>query len=203
MQRDSVPPIPGDATPGFPEVSDDPVSRFLRRPDLTPQRLHRRHGVAAATLAAAVGITAAILPALLRPGAPPAASAHPLATSAFTPLVAQAEDAALSGGAEVLECAACDGNARVAGLGRIDASFDVPAAGRRTITVLYQADGVRHLIVAVNGADTVGVLRVSGADRPAPRRAEVYAQIPAGPVTISLYADPAGRAPDIDKIIIR
>ncbi len=129
----------------------------------------------------------------------------PLATKSpdamFRPLSMPAENAVLSDGARIVDCATCDGGARVRYVGRVDARFDVPVAGRRTITIRYQASGTRRLAVALNGGTPVAELRLTGSDWKTPRTATVEADIPAGAVTIILTSG-GGGAPDIDTITI-
>jgi hypothetical protein len=77
---------------------------------------------------------------------------------------------------------------------------NVPSAGTRTVTVVFEAGDVRLLLVAVN--ETVVFNRsVVGPDWETPQNVTFTAYIPAGAVRISLNrADHPG--PDLDRITI-
>ncbi|MFI7023951.1 hypothetical protein ACIBMZ_14700 [Micromonospora sp. NPDC049900] len=122
-------------------------------------------------------------------------------TERFRPITVQAEDPGntLGGGAKVATCSACDGGARVRYLGELTVYFDVPAAGRRTVTVHYTVDGPRELRVSINDASQ-HTFSVTGTSWDSPRSVQFDASVPAGRVAVRLWS---GRsAPDIDKVTI-
>jgi hypothetical protein len=120
----------------------------------------------------------------------------------FTPISVQAEASGntLSEGAAEVDCATCDGGARVRWVGRVDVHLTVPVAGTRKITIECEVNGTRSFDVSING-DPVALVKVTGTDWSTPRSATATASIPAGSVDIGLYGD-AGNAPDFDKITI-
>ncbi|MGW0504979.1 hypothetical protein [Micromonospora sp. NPDC003241] len=122
-------------------------------------------------------------------------------TERFRPLTVQAEAPGntLGGGAQVATCSSCDGGARVRYLGNLTVYFEVPAAGRRTVTVHYTVDGPRELRVSINDASQ-HTFAVTGTTWDSPRSVQFDASVPAGRVAVRLWSDKS--APDIDKVTI-
>ncbi|MFY1672088.1 hypothetical protein ACN27G_19305 [Plantactinospora sp. WMMB334] len=114
----------------------------------------------------------------------------------------QAENStnAITGGAAVAACSACDGGARVRYLGHVTVYLTVPTAGTRTVTVTYEVDGQREIKVTVNNA-APRVFTVTGTSWDIPKTFRFTAAISAGRNAISFYND-AGGSPDIDKVTI-
>jgi hypothetical protein len=140
------------------------------------------------------------------PSPSPSATVTPSATPvSFTPIAAEAEGAGsiLTGGAAKTDCAACHGGGRVRYICdscRVTVRATVPVSGRRTLTVVYEADGPRFLKVSVNG----GIPRtypVTGPGWTTPRTFHFTADLPAGPLRVSLFNDESP-APDIDAVLI-
>lgn len=140
---------------------------------------------------------------------PSAATVTPSATkatpSSFAPIAAEAESASsiLTGGAARTDCAACHGGGRVRYICdscRVTVRATVPVSGRRTLTVVYETDGPRFLKVSVND----GVPRtypVTGPGWTTPRTFHFTADLPTGPLRVSLFNDDSP-APDIDAVLI-
>ncbi|MGW0504978.1 hypothetical protein [Micromonospora sp. NPDC003241] len=120
----------------------------------------------------------------------------------FRPVTVQAEAPGnlRSGGAEIAYCDSCDGGARVRYLGQLTVYLDVAAAGSRTVTVGYTADGTRDLKVVVNGGPPQ-TFTVTGSSWVTPRSLRFTASIPAGRTAVTLYHDSAP-PPDIDKVTV-
>ncbi|MEU5549827.1 MULTISPECIES: hypothetical protein [unclassified Micromonospora] len=139
-------------------------------------------------------------PTSRNPG-PTASASATGGTERFRPLTVQAEAPGntLGGGAQIATCSACDGGARVRYLGNLTVFFDVPTAGRRTVTVHYTVDGPRELRVAVNDASQ-HTFAVTGTAWDSPRSVQFDATVPAGRVAVRLWSDKS--APDIDKVTI-
>ena len=136
------------------------------------------------------------------PSAPVVTSA-PAAT--FSPIAAEAEAASsiLTGGAATTDCTACHGGGRVRYICnncRVTVRTNVPVAGRRTVTIVYEADGPRFLKVSVNdGAPRT--YPVTGPGWTTPRTFQFTADLPSGPLRVSLFNDESP-APDIDAVLI-
>lgn len=123
----------------------------------------------------------------------------------FTPITVQAEDPrnTLTGGAAATDCATCRGGGRVRYICadcRVVVRATVPVAGARTVTVVYEADGRRSLKVSVNGA-TPRTWPVTGPGWETPRTLKFTADLPAGPLRLSLFNDESA-APDVDEVVI-
>ena len=136
----------------------------------------------------------------------PTPSLTPSATpSSFTPIAVEAEGAGsiLTGDAAQTDCTACHGGGRVRYLGdtsRVTVRATVPVSGRRTLTVVYEADGRRDLKVSVNdGAPRT--FPVTGPDWETPRTFHFSADLPAGPLRVTLFNDESP-APDVDAVLI-
>jgi hypothetical protein len=144
------------------------------------------------------------------PSAPTVTSSAPTVTpsatpASFAPIAAEAESASsiLTGGAAKTDCAACHGGGRVryvCNSCRVTVRATVPIAGRRTLTVVYETDGPRFLKVSVNdGAPRT--YPVTGPGWTSPRTFQFTADLPTGPLRISLFNDESP-APDIDAVLI-
>ena len=136
---------------------------------------------------------------------PAARATTSAAPASFTPIAAEAEGAGsvLTGGAARTDCPACHGGGRVryvCNSCRVTVRATVPVSGRRTLTVVYEADGPRFLKVSVND----GVPRtypVTGPGWDTPRSFHFTADLPTGPLRVSLFNDESP-APDIDAVLI-
>ncbi|GIF45655.1 hypothetical protein DFJ67_0711 [Asanoa ferruginea] len=168
--------------------------------------------VTAGVAAAAVGVPPLITPhhdppPAAAPVVPPAASTPVVSPSIarFVPITVEAEDPrnTLSGGAAATECATCRGGARVRYLCidcRVTVRTTVPVAGRRTVTIVYESDGYRTLKVSVNGAPA-RTWQVKGADWTTPHSFRFTADLPAGPLRLTLFNDESP-APDVDQVVV-
>ncbi len=137
-------------------------------------------------------------PATTKPAAAPAPTTR--GPAVFRPVTVQAEAATLSGGAVAVDCATCDGGARVRYLGRVGVTVPVPVAGPRTVTVVYEADGVRSLAVTINGTRAT-VVTTSGSGWTVPRTVTFTVAFPAGTVNVG-FEQGDGNGPDVDRISI-
>ena len=192
------------------------------------QRPSRRRGqwLGLTALAAGMAVATVAVPPLVTPrrGSGPTASASPSVSVAgpsvagasspsaaassparFTPITVEAEDprSTLSGGAAVTDCATCRGGHRVRYLCltcRVVVHATVPVAARRTVTIVYEADGDRAIKVRINDAPA-RTLQVTGRDWTTPRSVQFTAELPAGAVRLSFYNDEAP-APDLDQVVI-
>lgn len=141
-------------------------------------------------------------PAASAAGSPSATAGPP---ARFAPITVEAEDphSTLSGGAAVTDCATCRGGHRVRYLCltcRVVVRTTVPVAGRRTVTVVYEADGDRAIKVRIDDAPA-RTLPVTGPDWTTPRSVRFTADLPAGPLRLSFYNDESP-APDLDEVVI-
>ena len=164
-------------------------------PLVTP---HRRTGP---VISASPSVSIA-RPAVSAAGSPSAAAGSP---ARFTPITVEAEDphSTLVGGAAVTACATCRGGHRVRYLCltcRLVVRTAVPVAGRRTVTVVFEADGDRAIKVRINDAPA-HTLPVTGPDWTTPRSVQFAADLPAGPLRLSFYNDESP-APDLDEVVI-
>ncbi len=132
---------------------------------------------------------------------------HPGTTSGgdasrFSAVTVQAEapENQLSGGAQTVACALCSGGGRVRYLGRVDVHLTIPAAGRRTLTVVYEVDGSREVDISVNGGTPL-VASLTGTGWESPATTTFSVTIPAGQVTVGFY-NVAGDCPDIDAVTV-
>ncbi|RFS43538.1 hypothetical protein D0Q02_27300 [Micromonospora craniellae] len=195
----SAPPSVTGQEPAGPTAPTEPGRTPSHRPSATP------HSGGGGTALPAPEATPSRRPATTgttsRSPGPTATTGATTGAEPFSPLTVQAEAAGntLGGGAKVATCSACDGGARVRYLGTLTAYFDVPEAGRRTVTVDYTADGLRDLRVSINDAGQHS-FSVTGTDWDSPRSFQFDATVPAGRVAVRLWSDKP--APDIDKITI-
>ena len=197
-------------------------------PDTLPghQRPSRRQWLGLAVVAVVVAVATVAVPPLITPhrdpkpadsspagqraaigAASPSASATQSVPSSapFEPITVEAEDSrnTLSGGAVWTSCATCHGGRRVRYLCitcRVTVRTTVPVSGRRTVTVVYETDGDRALKVSVNGAPA-RTWQVTGTDWTTPRSFRFTADLPAGPLRLTLYNDETP-APDVDQVVI-
>ena len=136
------------------------------------------------------------------PSTPPSAS--PIGPS-FTTVTLQASDPGnVRQGVHVFKCATCVGGDRVGYIGGANylvIPVRVPVAGDRRLTVVYESDGQRTLMISVNGT-TVSTLRLAGeGDWKLPATTAVPVFLPAGPSLLKFFND-KGPAPDVDRIVI-
>jgi hypothetical protein len=108
-------------------------------------------------------------------------------------------------GIAVTDCPTCESGSRVQYLGQGHALVvhvrDVPAAGRRTLTIYYTSGETRELDVRVNGGKAV-TLRLDGAGSwDIPVRTRLPIQLPAGDSEI-MFLNPRDPAPDLDRITL-
>ncbi|GAA3456015.1 hypothetical protein [Dactylosporangium matsuzakiense] len=138
------------------------------------------------------------------------ATAGPAPTTAgpgFRPMSLHAADAAnLRNGARVIECATCDGGSRVGYIGGPNTLAirvpEMPAAGERTLVIVYETQDLRTLKVAVADGP-VHTLTLAGAgDYLIPARTSISVYVPAGTTWIRFFND-SGDAPDINRIELR
>ncbi|NMO53161.1 hypothetical protein HH310_18430 [Actinoplanes sp. TBRC 11911] len=145
-------------------------------------------------------------PVAIAPSVPSAAPSAAVSSAArFTPITIEAEDPrnTLSGGAATTTCGTCRGGGRVRYICltcRVTVRTTVPVAGRRTVTVAYETDGDRSLKVSVNGAPA-RTWQVRGSAWTTPHSFRFTADLPAGPLRLSLYNDESP-APDVDQVVI-
>jgi hypothetical protein len=160
----------------------------------TPGRTSAGPTPSASTPAAQVLPTSAAATPSGTPSRSPAAQFRPVTVQAEAPGNLR------SGGADIAYCDSCDGGARVRYLGRLTVYLDVAAAGSRTVTVGYTADGPRDLKVVVNGG-APQTFSVTGSDWETPRSFRFTSSIPAGRTAVTFYND-SGPPPDIDKVTV-
>lgn len=139
----------------------------------------------------------------LRPAAQPTTLASTPATPGFTAVSVEAEAPGnlLGGDAGVVDCATCDGGARVRyidDVNYLEVYVTLPVAGTRTVTVRYESDGERKAAVQVNGGP-VTVYPVAGSGGwETPATFTFEAHLPAGRNTLRF----SGHSPDIDRIVL-
>jgi hypothetical protein len=183
----------------------------------------RNQWLGLAVIVAGIAAVAIVVPPLITPhhhASPPAAaasavpsavaqpsSAAPSSSPAarFTPITVEAEDPhnTLIGGAAPTDCATCRGGGRVRYICitcRVIVRTSVAVAGPRTVTVYYEADGPRSLKVSVNDAQPRR-WPVTGTGWETPRSFRFTADLPAGPVRLTLFNDESP-APDVDEVVI-
>ncbi|HEX7307909.1 hypothetical protein [Lentzea sp.] len=135
---------------------------------------------------------------------PPAPSAPP--PPAFRSITVHAADPAnLRNGARVIECASCRGGSRVGYIGGPNTLAirltGVPAAGTRTLTIVYETEEPRTLVVAV-GDGAAQTRRLTGAASlliPATTTLEAF--VPAGDSWVRFFND-SGSAPDVNELVV-
>ena len=147
------------------------------------------------------------LPAVTKPAAvkPPATSSTPRPT--FRPIRIAATDPANDLiDVETIDCATCASGSRVQYVGQGHALIvrvqGVPAAGRRTLVIVYEADGSRPLDVIVNDGDTVSLQLPGKGSWTTPARHNLPITLPAGDSEIKFFHASAP-APDLDQFLIK
>jgi hypothetical protein len=164
-----------------------------------------------AALAVAVALTAIFVPPLVMPSAPSVSpSASPSVTAsapAVFPAIERhaADPANLRNGARIIECPTCDGGSRVGYIGgpntlavRISG---VETGGERTLTITYETAEPRTLHVAVDDGPAQTVRVTGAADWRIPATVSLRAHVPAGAGWVRFF-NPAGSAPDINRLVI-
>ncbi|MEV6343992.1 hypothetical protein [Actinoplanes sp. NPDC051851] len=122
------------------------------------------------------------------------------AAGTLAPVTVEAEDGTVRKGADIVFCTGCSGGQRVTYLGQLDIEVRIPKAGKRTITVVYEADHESVIEMKVAGT-RLAYRKVTGDDRNEQQTVTFTAKLPAGNVTLSFYAyegDPA----DLDRFTI-
>lgn len=114
---------------------------------------------------------------------------------------AEASSNLLGGGAKVASCATCDGGARVRYIhdtNPLEVYVDLPVAGIRSVSVRYEADEPRDIVVQINGGSivTYPVNGSGGWETPATFTFEAYLSAGRNALRFS------GHSPDIDRIIV-
>lgn len=136
-------------------------------------------------------------------GGPP--TSRPPAPPVFVPISVEAEDPdnVPPAGAEVTACVQCSGGYRlryVTGPVGLIVPLTIPVAGTRSITVVYETDSPRTLVVTVNRA-VVYNRTVVGPSWDVPSSVTFRAYLPAGTVLLALDSDTSS-GPDLDKVTI-
>lgn len=108
-------------------------------------------------------------------------------------------------GATVADCPSCATGRRVQGLGRghtlVVPLHDVPEAGTRILTIVYESDRPRPLYVGV-GDQPPRLLQLTGnGDRSTPARTSLAIELPAGDTDLKFF-HPSLPTPDLDQIRI-
>ena len=146
-------------------------------------------------------------PAVTRPAAvkPSAINSSPRPT--FRPIRIAATDPANDLiDVERIDCATCASGSRVQYVGQGHALIvriqGVPAAGRRTLVIVYETDGTRPLDVIVNDGDTVSLQLPGKGSWTTPARHNLPITLPAGDSEIKFFHASAP-APDLDQFLIK
>lgn len=196
-----VPPL---VVPSPPVASPPPstASPFTAPPSATPPSVV----TSSVVVTSVVTVSAATPPGGSPESAPPPAPPTPSRPPSFQSTTVHAADPAnIRTGARVIECASCRGGSRVGYIGGPNVLAirvaGVTAAGTRTLTIVYETEEPRTLVVAVNdGAPQTR--RLTGAASlliPATTSIEVF--VPAGDSWIRFFND-SGSAPDINEIVL-
>ncbi|MFI7599050.1 CAP domain-containing protein [Actinoplanes sp. NPDC049681] len=127
------------------------------------------------------------------------------ASAGTTTYEAEASVNTLAGGAHTVDCRRCSGGSRVTGIGREGVLTITGVVAERTgptrLTVTYTGERGRTAQISVNGGVPTAVLfpGTRGSSRPGTLR--VTATLRTGENTIA-FGNPAGPAPDVDKLVI-
>lgn len=127
------------------------------------------------------------------------------ASAGTTTYEAEASVNTLAGGARAVDCDRCSGGRRVTGLGQSGAltvtGVVAERAGTTRLAVTYTSPRARTAHISVNGgvATAVRFPGTRSAGRPGTMRVTVT--LKAGDNTIA-FGNPAGAAPDVDKIVL-
>ena len=106
---------------------------------------------------------------------------------------------------EKIDCATCASGSRVQYVGQGHAVIvrvrGVPAAGRRTLVIVYETEGSRPLDVIVNDGETVSLKLPGKGSWTTPARYNLPITLPAGDSEIKFFhaSEPA---PDLDQFLI-
>ncbi|WP_125811345.1 hypothetical protein [Actinoplanes sp. ATCC 53533] len=107
---------------------------------------------------------------------------------------------------ETIDCATCASGSRVQYVGQGHALIlrvrGVPAAGRRTLVIVYETDGTRPLDIIVNDGDTVSLQLPGKGSWTTPARYDLPITLPAGDSEIKFFHASAP-APDLDQFLIK
>jgi hypothetical protein len=140
--------------------------------------------------------------------APPASRtsiASPTPPAFQTVRIAATDPANERYGVAVIACPTCASGSRVQYLGQTHALVvhvrDIPVAGRRTLTIVYETQGTRPLDVIVNGGTTISLHLPGKNSWTTPAEVRVPVDLPAGPTIIRLFHN-TQPAPDLDQIVI-
>jgi hypothetical protein len=176
-------------------------------PQAVPPSRHATRSEPAPTPAATTKPTTTATTEATAEATPPAPSKRPATSAAvFTAVSLHAADPAnIRKGARVIECGSCDGGRRVGYIGGPNTlAIQVPgiaAAGDRKLTVVYETEEPRTLMLAVNDGP-VHTLTLAGAhDWLVPATVELTVFVPAGTSWIRCFND-TGSAPDINRIVL-
>lgn len=127
------------------------------------------------------------------------------ASAGTTTYEAEAPGNTLTGGTQVVECRRCSGGARVTGLGfggsLTFAGVLAESSGTAQVAVTYFAAEARTASISLNGGAPVTVTFPAGRRATRPVTVRVDAPLAAGQNTVSI-GNPAGPAPDIDKLVV-
>jgi uncharacterized protein YkwD len=127
------------------------------------------------------------------------------ASAGTTTYEAEAATNTLTGGAQVVDCRRCSGGARVTGLGfggsLTFAGVLADSSGAVQVAVTYFAAEALTASISLNGGAPVTVTFPAGRSATRPVTVRVDATLAAGQNTVSI-GNPAGPAPDIDKLVV-
>jgi uncharacterized protein YkwD len=127
------------------------------------------------------------------------------ASAGTTTYEAEAPVNTLGGSAHAVDCRRCSGGSRVTGLGPQGTltvnGVIAERAGRVRLTVAYTSPQARTAEISVNGAIGTAVRFPAGRGSTRPATARITVTLRAGDNTVS-FGNPAGAAPDIDKIVL-
>jgi hypothetical protein len=127
------------------------------------------------------------------------------ASAGTTTYEAEAAVNTLSGGAHVVPCDRCSGGSRVTGVGLLGALTFTHVAAERSgpikLSVTYVSPDARTARISVNGGVAMGVAFPATRSDDRPGTTRIVATLRPGANTVS-FLNPAGVAPDIDKMVI-
>jgi hypothetical protein len=108
-------------------------------------------------------------------------------------------------GVAVTACATCASGSRVQYLGQGHALVvhvrDLPVAGRRTLTIVYETRGTRPLDLIVNGGKMISLNLPGKESWTTPAEISLTTDLPAGDTVIRFFQN-SSPAPDLDQIVI-
>jgi hypothetical protein len=111
----------------------------------------------------------------------------------------------LYGRAAVIDCPTCASGRRVQYLGQESSLVvpleDVAVAGRRSLTIVYEAAELRTLFVAVGDQEPLTLDLLGRGDWTTPARVTVEVFVPAGDVELKFY-NARAPTPDLDQVIL-